>query len=845
MALALLVCLIGVASTAAAQVPTLPPGSAMPTPAQAAAALQNPGLAGQVQQMVQGSGLTPDQIRQRLEAQGYPSSLLDQYLPGATADSTAVPGQDVFAAVRALGLGDSLKVDSLSLRARTTHKLRVANDSAFLDTVAHAIKDDSTRAALRTFLQSRTLQRAQFDSGFKVFGLDIFQNETSQFNPNTGGAVDPDYRFGPGDQLVLVLTGDVERSLRLPVTKEGFVVIPDVGEVTVAGLTRAQLEDELYSRLGKVYSGVRRGPNATTHFFIDVSQIGSNQVYVHGDVAHPGSYQVSRAGTAMTALYMAGGPTVNGSLRNVQVMRNGQTVATLDVYDYALHGDASHDMRLDNGDIVFVAPRGPQVRVAGAVLRPATYEAKPGQTVAQVIQLAGGFDAPADRRVVHIERIVPPAERTASGADRRAVDVPSDLFDSAPVRAGDVLTVDLVAARVANRVDVTGNVWSPGPEGLTPGMHLSDALRRAGGLKPDSYLGEVTVSRLLPDSTREMLRTAMYDTTGRATDDLTLADGDVIQVFSTTALRPKLYVTITGAVRKPGQIPYRQGMTLHDAVLFADGLSEGASLSDAEIARLPENRAAGIAAITTDVPLDSTYLFLRTAGDRYIGPPGEPARVALAPQVLLQPYDNVLIKRQPEWELQQTVTLAGEVRYPGTYTLKSRNERLDDLVARAGGLTASADSNGILLVRTQGKVGRVGVDLPAALRNSRDVNNVALVGGDSVTILRYTQLVVVHGAVNAPGGVAYVPGADLDFYIRAAGGENVKGDHGGAYVTQANGRVESRHRHLLFVSNPTPEPGSTVTVPNKDPNANTDWAAIAAATTSVLSSLVALAAILR
>ena len=497
-------------------------------------------------------------------------------------------------------------------------RTRALSDSAFLDTLQRALKNDTTAEAVRTLLRSRLAQRQSLDSGYKVFGTDLFQPDSLSGSPagrfdaqSSAGGADANYRFGPGDKLVLFLTGDVERSYPLTVTREGFVVIPDVGQLNVAGLTRSQLEDALYTRLGRVYSGVRRGTGATTRFYVDVSQMGTNQIFVIGDVKHPSSYRLSRSGTAMTALYLAGGPTSSGSMRNVQIRRNGITVATFDVYDYALHGDASNDVRLENGDVVFVAPRGAQVRVAGAVLRPATYELKGTQTVADVIAMAGGFRSEADSRRVQIERVVPPNERTASGSDRRGVDVPADLFATAPVRGGDVLDVNPIAPRIANRITVKGNVWQPGAIGFTRGMTVFDALRRAGGLKPDSYLGEVLVSRLRPDSTREMLRTPVRDTIGNPVENFELSDADEIQVFSTTDFRPRRYITVAGAVRKPGRVPYRDGMTMHDAVLLAGGMQEGALLTEAEVASLPENRAAGVTAIARTVQLDSTYLFER------------------------------------------------------------------------------------------------------------------------------------------------------------------------------------------------------------------------------------------
>jgi polysaccharide biosynthesis/export protein len=828
---------------AAQVIPTLP------TPAQAQQLLQNnPSLIARLQQMITSSGLSADEIRTRLKAQGYPESLLDQYLPGGTRpDSTVVPGEDIFAAVRALGLSDTLMVDSLNAIAKPRRVSRARADSAFLDTLQRALRNDTTLVAVRALLKSRELQRQQGDSGFKVFGLDLFENETTQFDANTVVGADPNYRFGNGDQLVLFLTGDVEKSYKLVVNGQGFVVVPDVGEVEVAGKTRSQLEDLLYTRLGRVYSGVQRGPNARTRFYVDVSAMGANQIFVHGDVKHPGSYRISRAGTVMTALYKAGGPTTSGSMRGVEVRRAGQLVATLDVYDYALKGDASNDVRLENGDIVFVPSRGPQVRVAGAVLRPATYEAKQTQSVGSMIRAAGGFSEVADRRRVQIERIVPPSERTTAGRDRNVIDVGAEELETTPVHGGDVLRVLEITRRVSSRVSVRGDVWSPGPVGFTPGMGLYDALRSVGGLKPDAFLGDVLVTRLHADSTQEMLRTAVYDTTGRPLRNLPLADGDEIMVFSTTDMRPKRFVTVGGAVRKPGlPIPYRDGMTLRDAILLAGGLQEGALLTEAEIARLPESRAAGVTAVRTTVALDSSYLFDRGADGHMVVTPGIVIPQAPAPQVPLQPYDAVMIKWQPDWGLQQMVLVLGEVKYPSQYALVTKTERLSDILGRAGGLTTAAYPGGVVFYRKRGNVGRIGIDLPAVLRDARSADNLQLVDGDSIVIPKFNPVVVVRGAVNSPVGVSYTDGASMSYYVRSAGGATAQGDGGRAYVLQPNGKVETAHRRwLFFKSTPHPQPGSTVNVPLRDPNDKKDWTTIATVTTSILGSLVTIAAILK
>jgi polysaccharide biosynthesis/export protein len=508
--------------------------------------------------------------------------------------------------------------------------------------------------------------RIDIDSGFVIFGLENFRRRTTLFDANLTGPVDAGYRLGPGDHLVLVLTGDVEAAYQLEVTREGFIVIPQVGQLHVNNLTLADLEDLLYARLGRVYSGVRRGPGATTRFSISPARLRSNQVFVHGDVLRPGSHRISSAGTVMTALYAAGGPTDDGSLRRVEIRRGGRLAGVLDVYDYLLRGDASGDVRLQNGDIVFVPIHGPRVRIVGEIARPATYELKGDETLNDAIRFAGGFKASASLQRIQVERILPPAMRSP-GRDRVIMDVATNPTDgsapAAPVLAGDVVRVFPVTTRVRNRVVVRGNVWSPGPQGITPGQtSLSEVLRTAGGVKPDTYLGQVLISRLQPDSTRIQLRASLVDTLGNVVADMAMAEDDEIIVFSRSEFREPAYVAITGAVNRGGRFPYREGITVRDLVLLAGGLEQSALLTEAEVARLPRDRTDGRTAETFRIPLDSSYIFDRGADGRYIGVPGLPAPRGPSGDVVLQPYDNVLILQQPGWELQRTVSITGEVR---------------------------------------------------------------------------------------------------------------------------------------------------------------------------------------
>jgi protein involved in polysaccharide export with SLBB domain len=282
-------------------------------------------------------------------------------------------------------------------------------------------------------------------------------------------------------------------------------------------------------------------------------------------------------------------------------------------------------------------------------------------------------------------------------------------------------------------------------------------------------------------------------------------------------------------------------MTLRDALLELDGLTEDALLTEAEVARLPENseRGVGRVAVTIRVPLDSTYLFDRGLDGRYIGPPGVSTQAGGAQDVVLQPYDNVLIFRQPDWELQRTVAITGQVRYPGRYALITRTDRLVDLIQRAGGLTREAYPSGVKFFRTSDRGGRIGIDLPRAISNPKYRDNLILAGGDSIVIPEYIPVVYVGGSVNAPMSVTYVEGKNMEYYIAAAGGYRRDADRSRAYVTQPNGKVESVARHWSFLPDGKPDPlaGGSVYVPQRDPLDKKDWLGITAAVAQILASL--------
>lgn len=778
-----------------------------PSAAQIQAVLQQRGAAEAVRARILQSGLTADQVRARLRASGYDATLLDPFLSDQPPPPQGgVVNADQTAALRALGFSPP---DTLAPTAVSTVVRRPADDPP---------------------------------SG--VFGVDVFRRTTTQFLPLLSGPVPPDYRLGPGDIVVLILTGDVELTYQLSITREGFVLIPQVGQVFLANLTLSQARNVLYDRLRRAYSGISRGPDATTQFDFSVANVRAVQVYVVGEVSQPGAYQLSALGTVLTAIYTAGGVTDLANLRAVAVRRGGTTVATFDLYEYLLKGDTRNDVRLENGDVVYVGVQQRRATVRGSVLRPATYDLAETETLADLVAAAGGATAEASLTRISIERIVPVGQRTPNGPQRVALDVAlppgSTTIPPVPIEAGDIVSLFALPNAARNSVELQGNVYLPGKFALEPGFTLSRLVARGGGLQPATYLGRAHISRLnRADQTRRTIPVVLpSDSLAPWPADPVLEDGDEITIYSRLEMRPERTITVVGAVNTPGTVPWREGITLRDAILEARGLAPGASLDSVEIARLPTDRSGGQLAETFRVALDSTYLFDRDSLGRYIGPPGTAFRPSGAPEVPLRAWDNVLIFRQPEFEFQRPVTIRGEVRFPGTYALTHKNERLTNLVARAGGLTERAYADGIRFLRLADAVGRLGVNLTRALRQPGSHNDVILRPGDDITIPEFLPSVRVAGAVNSPGSVLWERGKPIAYYLNAAGGLAANANGGQASVRQANGQVVTRRRGFLFVgrSDPEPTPGSTVTVPEKPDRPPRDNITLLTALASVIAS---------
>ncbi|MFW6193609.1 MAG: SLBB domain-containing protein, partial [Gemmatimonadota bacterium] len=622
----------------------------------------------EIMDMLRQSGMTPQQIRDRLRERGMDPSAADPWLDVLEGRASDVPeGTSPAPIVSVLSGSDAGRAAGLD----TSRVGRVPTDS---------------------------LRRREPEFGPPVFGREIFRRATSQFEPQTTGPVPPDYRVGPGDQLVLVLTGAVEQAYELRVSREGWVVVPEVGRVTVNGRTVDELRSVMRDRLAQSYSSLK-GENPSTSFDLTLGELRTNQVYVIGEVERPASYNVSSLATALSALYRAGGPTRNGSFREVRVNRGGETVATLDLYEYLVEGKSDQDVRLQQGDIIFVPVARRQVRVEGPVTRPAIYEVEEGEELRDLLRYAGGVEPQADLRRVQIHRILSPAER-APGRDRRVIDVAvGDLDDpqdgDVPLMDGDRIQVFAVADEARNRVTVSGAVWRPGTYGAGEDSRLWDAVEAAGGLLPDAVEARAQIQRLDEETdTRRMIHVSLArGPDGEPEENPRLEGMDQVLIYARRNLRDRETVTVGGWVREPGTYAWAEGMTVADLILKAGGVREGAYTAEAEVARpVRSQQRTDTLAREHTVSLDSTYVF--EAGSP---PPEELGGEAAGFEV--EPRDAVYVRKAPGYEERRRVVITGEVQYPGPYTVGTRGERLTDLLEEAGGVTDEAYVEGFQLWR--------------------------------------------------------------------------------------------------------------------------------------------------
>lgn len=507
----------------------------------------------------------------------------------------------------------------------------------------------------------------------RIFGANLFKNKQLTFEPNLRLATPRNYQIGPDDKLLIDIYGYSEASYELTVSPEGTVNVPYVGVIRVGGMTVEQATAKLKSRLSTIYTGLRAG---NTHLSIAIGDIRSIKVVLTGEVVKPGTYTLPSLATVFNALYYSGGPTENGSFRKIELIRGGRRIATLDLYDFLVHGEFKNNVRLQDQDVIRIPPYQKRVEIVGEVKHPAIFEMLEGETVRDLLRFAGDFNERAYKARIKVLR--------NTDTERKISDVTSDDFGTYHPANGDKYFVDQILDRFENRVSIEGAVFRPGQFELESGLTVKQLIQKAEGLREDAFQNRAYITRLKSDLQTELISFDLAKVLSGESADIPLQREDIVTVSSIFDLKEQYNVRVDGEVRAPGSLRYAEGMTLEDAIIQAGGLKEGATGQRVEISRRIRNSdALNASAQTAQVFQVNIDRSLKESASKFI----------------LQPFDIVVVRPASGYQVQRLVRIEGEVLYPGIYSLSKKDERVSDLIKRAGGFTALAFPDGASLKR--------------------------------------------------------------------------------------------------------------------------------------------------
>ncbi len=640
---------------------------------------------------------------------------------------------------------------------------------------------------------------AESTEGPKVFGRDVFRNKSLNFAPSENLATPKNYRLGPGDEVIIDIFGANQVTLRSIISPEGSINVDVLGPLYLSGMTIEEANQYLKRKLSGIYGGLNRS-SSRTDIRLSLGQIRSIQVNVLGDVNHAGTYVVSAFSTVFHVLYLAGGVVEPGSLRNITVTRAGTVIGTVDVYDFLMNGSRESDIRLEEGDVVMVKPYTCMVKIGGEVKRPMYFEMKENETLSNLIEYAGGFTSGAYTDNVTVVR--------QNGRNFEVRTVESDDFSSFKMEDGDEVTVSKLNSFYENRIAINGAVYQPGTYEFGGDVKtVRQLVAKAGGLLPDAFLNRAVLHREHPDKSLEVISINLGRVMSGQDPDITLQKNDELYVTSESDLQERGDMKIFGMVANPGTFPFAKNTTVEDLIIMAGGLREGASLARVDVARRKRD-ANGL--VQGDEVAEIFNLRLK---DGFVDDGGKP--------FYLQPYDEVTIHQSPSYNAQTHVTLTGEANFPGSFTMTHRNERLSDLVKKAGGTTNYAYLQGARLFRNMTederrqildvlnmRVGRenvaidtvnvyqmmenytVGIRLDQALANPGSDADIILMEGDVLDIPTLRGTVRVMGAVMMPSVVSYNSRLSGKDYIKMAGGYAGNAKRGKTYVVHMNGNSE-------------------------------------------------------
>lgn len=654
----------------------------------------------------------------------------------------------------------------------------------------------------------------------QVFGRNIFNTRNLTFEPSVNLATPPNYRLGPGDEVIIDIWGTSQNTIRQQISPDGTINIEKIGPVSLSGMTVSEANEYLKRVLGKTYSGLD-APDGTLEIRLTLGNARTIQINVMGEVIQPGTYALSSFSTVFHALYRAGGVNQIGSLRNVQVTRNGKTVAKVDVYDFIMKGKTQDDIRLQEGDVIIVPAYEALVQISGNVKRPMKFEMKKNETLATLIGYAGGFSADAYTRSLRVVR--------QNGEEYEINTVKEIDYSAYPMRNGDVVTAEAILNRFTNKLEVRGAVYRPGIYQLNGEINTVRALvNEAKGLMGDAFTNRAVLQREREDLTTEIISVDVRSIMAGTSPDIPLQKNDILYIPSIHDLEDRGDVAIFGEVAKPDSYSYSDNMTLEDLIIRAGGLRESASTVRVDVSRRIKDPKS---THSTD-SIGQMFTFALKDGFVIDGEQG----------FTLQPYDQVFVRRSPGYQAQQNVQVTGEVIFGGTYAMTTTEERLSDLVKKAGGATPKAYLHGAKLIRVANdeekkrmrdvidlmnrQFGKammdsldirvedtfsVGIDLEKAMAQPGSEYDLVLREGDVLSVPKLNNTVKVNGAVMMPNTVGYLSDKNANYYLDQAGGYALNAKKSKKFVIYMNGqvaRIKGRSKDKI-------EPGCEIIVPSK------------------------------
>lgn len=683
--------------------------------------------------------------------------------------------------------------------------------------------------------------------GSNIFGHSLFSNRNLSFEPSANLATPVNYRLGPGDEVIIDIWGASENTIRQTISPEGTILVRGLGPVHLSGMTVKEANSFLQREFSKIYSGIS-GTEPNSEIELTLGDIRTIQINIMGEVSVPGTYTLSAFSTVFHALYRAGGVNRIGSLRSIKVVRDGKTFADLDVYDFIMKGKMKDDIRLQEGDVIIVDPYQSLVEIVGKVKRPMFYEMKPTETVATILNYAGGFTGDAYKKAIRLVR--------KSGREHQVFNVDEMDYSVFRLDDGDMITIDAVLDRFENRVEVRGAVYRAGLYQLDGTVNtVKQLIKKAEGLRGDAFLNRVIIDREHEDLSHEIIAIDLGGLLNGTIADIPLQKNDILYIPSITDLKEEETVAIYGEVANPGTFLFSKNMTIEDLLVQAGGLLEEAATTRVEVTRrIKDPKSTSFSSV-----LGKTFTFDIKDGFIVGGN---------AENFYLEPFDAVYIRRSPAYRRQQNVVVAGEVLFSGSYSLLKKNERLSDLVSKAGGVTPDAYVKGARLIRklsdeerrrqndairmAQNGEGKdsisiqklnlsetytVGIDLEKALANPKSDFDLVLREGDVLYIPEYVNTVKISGSVMYPNTVVYQKGKNLKFYINQAGGYGNMAKKKKVYVVYMNGtvsRLKARNASAI-------EPGCEIIVPSKAEKKHMAMAEILgiSSTTATIAAMVA------